>query len=92
MNLDKAITELGERAKQLRVDRGLKQEELANNAGVSVSTVKALESGKSISLLNLARILQQLDCLDGLVETIPEVAPNPIDLLKLEGKTRQRVR
>ena len=45
-----------------------------------------------ISLANFAKLLEQLDCLDALEQVIPETAPNPIDLLKLEGKPRQRVR
>lgn len=92
MNSEKAISTLGEKAKQLRIDLGLKQDELALNAGVSVSTVKSFEAGKSISVANLAKLLEQLDCLDAFAQIIPDTAPNPIDLLKLEGKPRQRVR
>ena len=89
MNL---LQTLGERGKRLRIDLGLKQEDLAQNAGIGLSTVKAFESGKSISTANLVKILAQLDCLDTFEQTIPDVAPNPLDLLKLEGKARQRVR
>ena len=88
----KSLNTLGERGKRLRIDLGLKQEDLARNAGISLGTVKGFESGKSISTANLAKILAQLDCLDAFEQTIPDVAPNPLDLLKLEGKTRQRVR
>jgi len=92
MGFKRSIQALGDRAKQLRIDLGLKQEELAQNAGLSVSTLKSFEAGKSISLTNFAKLLEQLDCLDALEQVIPETAPNPIDLLKLEGKPRQRVR
>jgi len=87
-----SLKQLGERGKRLRIDLGVKQEDLAQNAGISLSTLKAFESGASISTANLAKILTQLDCLDAFEQIIPDVAPNPLDLLKLEGKTRQRVR
>ncbi|MGY8696464.1 MAG: helix-turn-helix domain-containing protein [Verrucomicrobiia bacterium] len=92
MDIRSAITNVGAKGRQLRIDLGLKQEDLAQNAGVSLSTLKAFESGKSISVANLVKILAQLDCLDAFEQIIPDVAPNPLDLIKLEGKTRQRVR
>ena len=92
MNNKKTLLELGRNAKQRRIDFELRQEDLATNAGVSLSTLKAFEAGRSISTAKLVKILSQLDCLDAFEQLIPEVAPNPIDLLKLEGKTRQRVR
>lgn len=92
MNTKLAIKNVGAKGRQLRIDLGQKQEELAQNAGVSLSTLKAFESGKSISVANLVKILVQLDCLDAFEQIIPDVAPNPLDLIKLEGKTRQRVR
>ena len=92
MNIDRSIAKLASNAKQRRIDFGLKQEELAANAGISLSTVKAFEAGKSVSVANLAKILQQLDCIEAFEQLIPPPAPNPLDLVKLEGKTRQRVR
>ncbi len=92
MKPEKTIIRLGEKGKQLRIDLELKQDELARNAGVSLSTVKSFEAGKSISLANFAKIISQLGCLENLEKAIPEVAPNPLDLMKLEGKARQRVR
>jgi len=92
MNHKSAIEIVGVKGRQLRIDLGQKQEELAGNAGISLSTLKAFESGKSISVANLVKTLAQLDCLDAFEQIIPDVAPNPLDLIKLEGKTRQRVR
>lgn len=92
MNLPQAIQLLGANARKLRIDLGLKQEQLAESAGVGLSTVKAFEAGKSISLANFAKIMEPLGCLDTFTQIIPDVAPNPIDLMKLKGKTRQRVR
>lgn len=88
----KALEKLGDKARLLRIDLGLKQEDFAQSAGVGLSTLKSFESGKSISTANLIKILAQLDCLDAFEQIIPDTAPNPLDLLKLEGKPRQRVR
>ncbi len=92
MNINKVLQTLGEKAKRLRIELALKQEDLALNAGVSLSTIKAFESGKSISVANLVKILAPLNCLEAFEQIIPDIAPNPLDLLKLQGKTRKRVR
>ena len=92
MKNTKALENLGAKAKNLRIDLGLKQEVLAESAGVGLSTVKAFEAGKSVSLANFTKILEPLGCMEAFEQIIPDVAPNPLDLLKLEGKTRQRVR
>jgi len=92
MRTSKSLSLLGQKATQLRIDLDLKQDALATEAGLSLSTVKAFEAGKSISTLNLTKILDRLDCLEAFEQMIPDLPPNPLDLMKLEGKTRKRVR
>lgn len=41
------INELGERIKELRLERGLSQKELADKIGVATNTISQYESGKS---------------------------------------------
>jgi transcriptional regulator with XRE-family HTH domain len=90
--IDEAVLqELGERLQTRRFAEKLSQADLAENAGVSKRTVERIESGKSIQLSNLIRILRALNLLDRLDAAIPESVERPMDLIKLRGKSRQRV-
>jgi len=53
-------TELGERLKYLRVHRNLDQVTLAARAGISVRTLRNLESGSGSSLRTLIQVLRTL--------------------------------
>ncbi|RPH38639.1 MAG: XRE family transcriptional regulator, partial [Desulfobulbaceae bacterium] len=88
---DEAVLEtVGRRIAEQRLPRNLTQDEVAIRAGVSKSTVVRLEDGHSTQLVNLVRILRALDLLIHLEALIPRVPANPLDLIKLQGKTRQR--
>jgi len=88
---DVVLQELGGRLRARRFGEKLSQADLAKNAGVSKRTVERIESGKSIQLSNLIRILRPLGLLDRLDIAIPESTERPMDLIKLKGKPRQRV-
>jgi|CXWL01.1.fsa_nt_gi transcriptional regulator with XRE-family HTH domain len=87
------LLEIGERFKALRVQLSLTQNELASQAGVSIQSVKRLESGEIASRLStfiaICRTLRIIERFDLLA---PESTIQPVDLLKLQGKKRQRVR
>lgn len=51
---------LGERAQQLRLIRGLRQEELAARAGVGIATVRRFEKTGAASIQNVLRIATAL--------------------------------
>lgn len=89
---ESVLKELGERLARRRLDVRLTQAGLAMQAGVSKRTVERLEAGGSIQVVTLIRILRALDLLGGLDEWIPKAGPRPMDLLKMRGKVRQRVR
>ncbi|MNT21938.1 anaerobic benzoate catabolism transcriptional regulator [compost metagenome] len=84
------LEELGRRLMRRRLDEGLTQVQLANQAGLSRSTVDRIESGESAQLASLIRILRTLDMLPNLDSVLPEAGPSPMDLIKLKGKERQR--
>lgn len=84
------VEELGRRLRQLRLDQNLTQQGLAEEAGVSVATVRNLENGKRTQLITLIRVLRTLGLLSDLDRLVPERRPSPIELLKLRGKERQR--
>ena len=90
--LMKELEELGARVRRQRLAQGLKQQELAAKAAVSVDVLSALENGRSVTVESLARVLQGLGFREALVNLLPAPVPSPIALQKLAGRERQRVR
>ena len=84
------LEELGERLARHRLDRGLTQADLAEQAGVGKRTVERVEAGESAQMATVIRILRVLGLLEALDRAVPEAAPSPLDLLKRRGKQRQR--
>lgn len=89
---DEAVLgELGERLSAARLARDMTQAVLAAEAGVSKRTVERLESGEVASRLSaFVRVCRVLGLLDRLDSLLPAPGPNPVDLLKLAGRRRQR--
>jgi transcriptional regulator with XRE-family HTH domain len=87
-----ALAELGARLRRHRIRRNLTQQDLAHEAGVSVDTVKRLESGRAIGTDNLLRALRVLGLVEALGVAIPEPPPSPLERLAHQGAERQRVR
>ena len=86
------LKELGERVRRQRVAMRIKQQELADKAAVSSDVLSALENGRSVTTESLSRILRGLGYRDALANMLPTPAISPIDLQKLAGRQRQRVR
>lgn len=56
------MKELGEKIKDLRIERGLSQKQLADKIGVATNTVSQYESGKSKTSIDvLANLAVELD-------------------------------
>lgn len=87
---DAVLAEIGRRLARTRLERNLTQAQLAHEAGLAPLTVLRLERGEAVRLPSLIRVLRALDLLDVLDRLIPEPAPSPIELVKLEGRRRQR--
>ena len=88
----KELIELGERIRRERIANGTKQRDLANKAAVSTDVISALENGRSVSTDSLTKVLRALGQSEALINLIPPPVVSPIDLQKLAGKQRQRVR
>jgi transcriptional regulator with XRE-family HTH domain len=87
---DRSIAQLlGRRLKALRLRKNRSQEELAAATTLSVSTIKALETGRG-KLENFIAMLRELDSLDALDGFIPEPAASPLELAKRRAKERRR--
>ena len=66
------LKELGERIKDIRIANNMKQEEMAEYAGVSLSTVRRIESVNGSTMDNFLRILRCLNLIQNLEILIPE--------------------
>ena len=91
---DAAIqSRVGDNLKSLRLRQNITQQKLAEDAGVSLSTVKKLEKGKIGSFdafIRILRILGQLDVLSPLVEE-PQLSPSEYyDLVQKAGSYRRK--
>jgi transcriptional regulator with XRE-family HTH domain len=84
------LGEVGQRLKRTRLRHNQTQRGLAEEAGVSLATVRNLEDGKPSQLVTLIRVLRVLGLLGGLERAVPEPPPSPIDELRLRGRERRR--
>ncbi|MCW8125680.1 helix-turn-helix domain-containing protein [Microbulbifer halophilus] len=80
---------LGERLHRHRLHRDITQEQLAERAGLSVSTIKGLEAGRG-RLDSLIAVLRELGQLDGLEAFLPDPGISPLQLAERQGRPRQR--
>jgi len=87
---DEAIAaEIGQRIEQIRLERNLTQQQLADAVGLSRVSYGKLETGqaKFINIIAALRVLGQLDLVK---DFVPEAAFSPIERLKMKGKQRKR--
>jgi transcriptional regulator with XRE-family HTH domain len=85
------LAEIGRRMAGLRLERNLKQSDLAEQAGVGLRTIQRLESGAAATQLSsFVRVCRILGLLDQFNQLVPEPAPSPIEQLKQRGNTRRR--
>lgn len=97
MKIDRNLTDaallklIGQRLMQLRLAKNLTQQQLAEQAGLGLRTVQRLELGAvATQLSGFARVCRVLGLVERFDLLIPEVAPSPLEQLKLQGRKRQR--
>lgn len=86
------LIDLGRRLERHRLNLNLTQQALAEQAGVSVITVKRIEKGASSQVLNLLKIMRTLGVLESLDQMIAEPLESPLQKIKNKGRMRQRAR
>ena len=86
------LSKMGETIRIQRLERNISQKELAISAGVSISSVAALERGESVSLKTLIPLLRTLGILHMLSDFFKEPEISPIAYAKYldSQKTRKR--
>lgn len=80
---------VGERLKLARLNKNMKQEDLARITGLSRKVISAAEKGR-LTIETLASIMIALGKSQAFDALLPELPPSPIQLLKLKGKQRKR--
>jgi transcriptional regulator with XRE-family HTH domain len=85
------LQELGQRAERRRIDAGLTQAQLAEEAGISKRTVERIEAGHSTDFVMLLRVLRVLKLVEALDQLVPDLPQSPLTLLKGRGRARKRV-
>ncbi len=84
---------LSERLEAIRLSRNMTQNQLAEEAGVSRSTLtRMMQDGKGISLDSFIRIMMALKLTGSLQAMLPDPSIQPLQQLERSGKRRQRAR
>lgn len=68
------------------------QQELANEAGISLRTLQRLEDGENTSLDTLVRIMMGLGIQENLSLLFPDPHIRPVDMVRSTRKAKQRAR
>ncbi len=80
---------LGARLKQARLNRDMTQTELSGETGITRKMIMNAEKGQ-VSLVDLIAMLDALGVKNNLDAILPHQPISPIQLLKLQGKSRKK--
>ena len=86
------LKEIGKKLERLRLSRNITQSELAQDAGVSLRTLRRLESGDGVTMDSFIRVLAALKLLQNMEVLIPNPRVRPIERVRTGGRERQRSR
>lgn len=84
------MSEIGQRLRRHRLNRNMTQDELAAKAGLARYSISQLENGGNFNVLTFIQILRSLDCLGEIDAFLPAPGASPLQLAKMQGKTRIR--
>lgn len=91
-NPNKVSKEIAVRAKQLRLEMNITQQQLASKSGVSLGSIKRFESIGKISLQNLLQVAVVLDSVEDFAQLFTQKKYNTIDEVIMQNKTKTRSR
>lgn len=86
------LQEIGTRLRAYRLQMNLAQADLATRAGLNRTTIRDIEAGKDSQLSTLVKLLRALGRLEDIAAFLPKPSVSPIQMMKLQGKPRQRAR
>ena len=97
MNVSKSMSDqaiavvLFERLEEIRIRKQIRQQELADDIGITPKTYRNLKTGKA-SVNTLLLVLRRLGLLDNIQLLVPEKEMSPIEQQKIEQAERQKLR
>ncbi len=91
MSDDGILRQIGEFVKHHRMEQNKTQTMLAEDAGISRSTLSLLERGDTVTVATLIRVLRVLDQLRIMDAFMITLRQSPLTLAQAERKKRQRV-
>ncbi len=98
-NIDFSITTsdqieavLCKRIESIRLSRNITQEQLADEAGVSIRTIGRLEKGQGVSMDTFIRVMIALRIQQNLEALLPDPTVRPIERIGLDAGERKRAR
>ena len=80
---------IGENIRSLRLQKNLTQQTLADQAGVSLTALRHLESGQGANLGTLIRAVRALDKQDWLQALAPRITINPLHMTPSHAARRR---
>lgn len=83
------LKEMGERIRDIRIAQNLTQEEMAADIGVSLSTIKRIESGTGSTLENFLRILRYFNLTQNLEILIPSQQQSAEEIYRNVSKRKR---
>lgn len=84
--------DLGEQIRRGRIALNLTQADLAGQANISVSAVRALEAGRGSSLRSFIRVIGALDRQEWLSQLWPDTSLSPVAIMRDLHRTQPRQR
>lgn len=86
------ISELCQKIKSVRLSCCFSQQEFAEKCGVSIVTIKRIESGasKDLTIGTLLKIMRVSGTLEGIVDLLPDLPESPYLVNERTGQKRQR--
>ena len=83
---------LCKRIESIRLSRNITQEQLADEAGVSIRTIGRLEKGQGVSMDTFIRVMIALRIQQNLETLLPDPTVRPIERIGLDAGERKRAR
>jgi transcriptional regulator with XRE-family HTH domain len=84
------VRELGKSIKQLRINKNITQQQLAEKTGLDRVTISRFENGRAATLLTFVQILRSLNELELLNSFITEPEISPLKVAEIEEHYRKR--